>query len=221
MERTHASNQKQIYWEIGRRCNYDCAYCWPWIHNNTDPHKPLEDLMRATHLIEEKFIRGGKVNFIISGGEPTANKDFLDWLRYLNACGHHVSLHSNGSRKPEYYREIIHYGDLNLSVHFEFYNRDKFIKVVQAITEEKVKARNQGVGHLEIKMMMPPKDRDEALLLESLLKEIPEFTNYCTWAIVPIRGSLENKNATPGSASGQEIMEGYTEADFLLFGDRK
>jgi hypothetical protein len=104
MERTHASTQKQVYWEIGRRCNYDCSYCWPWIHNNTDPHKPLEDLMKATNLIEEKFIKGEAVNFIISGGEPTANKDFLDWLRYLNAMGHHVSLHSKGSRKPDYYK---------------------------------------------------------------------------------------------------------------------
>lgn len=221
MERTHASNQKQIYWEIGRRCNYDCAYCWPWIHNNTDPHKSLEELMRATHLIEEKFTKGEKVNFIISGGEPTANKDFLDWIRYLNACGHHVSLHSNGSRKPEYYREVIHYGDLNLSVHFEFYDREKFVKVVEAVTEEKVKNGNQGVGHLEIKMMMAPHDREEALTLESHLKSIPEFVNYCTWAIVPIRGSLENKNAKPGTASGQEIMIGYTKEDYLLFGDRK
>jgi organic radical activating enzyme len=221
MERTHASNQKQIYWEIGRRCNYDCGYCWPWIHNNTDPHKSLEELMKATHLIEEKFTKGESVNFIISGGEPTANKDFLDWLRYLNACGHHVSLHSNGSRKPDYYKEIIHYGDLNLSVHFEFYNREKFVKVVEAITKEKVDRHNRDVGHLEIKMMMAPHNRDEALLLEQQLRDIPEFTNYCTWAIVPIRGSLENKFAVPGSASGSDIMIGYTKEDYLLFGDRK
>ena len=127
VERTHASTQKQIYWEISRRCNYDCSYCWPWIHNNTDPHKSLEELMKATHNLEQHFTKGESVNFIISGGEPTANKHFLDWLRYLNAMGHHVSLHSNGSRLPDYYREIIHYGDLNLSVHFEFYDRAKFV----------------------------------------------------------------------------------------------
>lgn len=221
MERTHSSKQKQVYWEIGRRCNYDCAYCWPWIHNNTDPHKSLEELMRATHLIEKKFTKGESVNFIISGGEPTANKYFLDWLRYLNACGHHVSLHSNGSRTPDYYKEIIHYGDLNLSVHFEFYNRYKFLKVVEAVTKEKVYNQNQGVGHLEIKMMMAPHNREEVMILEEELKSIPEFVNYCTWAIVPIRGSLDNKNAKPGTTSGSEIMQGYTKEDYILFGDRK
>jgi organic radical activating enzyme len=221
MERTHASNQKQVYWEIGRRCNYDCAYCWPWIHNNTEAHKPLEALMKATQNIENNFTKGEQVNFIISGGEPTANKDFLDWLRYLNACGHHVSLHSNGSRKPDYYREVIHYGDLNVSAHFEFYNRKKFVEVIAAVTAEKVACNNAGVGHLEVKCMMAPHDREEALQLEAELKAIPNFTEYCTWAIVPIRGGLENKNAKPGHASGEQIMVGYSIEDFKLFGDRK
>ena len=221
MERTHASNQKQVYWEIGRRCNYDCGYCWPWIHNNTDRHKTLEELMSATHKLEEKFIKGASVNFIISGGEPTVNKHFLDWMRYLNSRNHHVSLHSNGSRLPEYYRELIHYGNLNLSVHFEFYDRTKFVKVVRAITEEKVANNNHDVGHLEVKFMMPPHCREEAMLLEQELKEIPNFVNYCTWAIVPIRGSMENKNSKPNQSSGSEIMEGYTKEDYILFGDRK
>lgn len=219
MERTHASNQKQVYWEIGRRCNYDCSYCWPWIHNNTDPHKSLAELMRATRLIEEKFIKDGKVNFIISGGEPTANKDFLDWLRYLNSCGHHVSLHSNGSRKPDYYEEIIEYGDLNLSVHFEFYDRARFVKVVEAVAAKKAKLNNYRVGHLEVKFMMAPHNRDEAKALAEELKALPHFKDYCTWAFVPIRGSLKNKVALPGEASGSEIMAGYTEEDFKLFGD--
>lgn len=221
MERTHASTQKQIYWEIGRRCNYDCSYCWPWIHNNTDPHKPLEDLMKATHLIEQKFTKGESVNFIISGGEPTANKDFLDWLRYLNACGHHVSLHSNGSRKPDYYQEVIHYGDLNISVHFEFYDRARLVKVIEAVAKEKADNNNHGVGHLEVKFMMAPHNVQETLSLEEELKALPHFKEYCTWAIVPIRGGLDNKTSTPDSGSGSEVMEGYAKEDYILFGDRK
>lgn len=220
MERTHASNQKQVYWEISRRCNYDCSYCWSWIHNNTDPHRSLEELMKATHLLEDKFIKGESVNFIISGGEPTANPAFLDWLRYLNSFDHHISLHSNGSRKPEYYAELIQYGDLNLSVHFEFYNREKFIKVVEAVAREKGTATKR-LGHLEVKFMMAPHNHNEALSLEEDLKAIPYFKDYCTWAFVPIRGGLNNKNIPKGSGLGSdEVMPGYTEADFKLFGDR-
>jgi hypothetical protein len=133
--------------------------------------------------------------------------------------GHHVSLHSNGSRLPEYYREIIHYGDLNLSVHFEFYDRAKFVKVVAAIADEKATAG--GNGHLEIKFMMAPHNREETLSLEEELKALPYFTDYCTWAVVPIRGGLDNKTSSPNSGSGSEVMEGYTKEDYILFGNRK
>jgi len=218
MERTHFSSKKQIYWEISRRCNYDCSYCWPWIHNNTDKHKDLELLMKATTLLEQKFTKGEQVNFIISGGEPTANPAFLDWLRYLSVCGHHISLHSNGSRKPEYYQEIIKYGDLNLSVHFEFYNREKFIKVVEAVVLEK---RKNDIGHLEIKFMMAPHNHNEAISLEEDLKLIPHFKDYCTWAFVPIRGNLNNKNIKIEDwhkNNSDEVMSGYSDEQQKLFG---
>ena len=220
MERTHASTQKQVYWEISRRCNFDCSYCWSWIHNKTDQHKSLEDLIKATNFIHEKFTKDASVNFIISGGEPTANPAFLDWLRYLHSYNHHISLHSNGSRKPEYYQEIIHYGDLNLSVHFEFYNRERFVKVVEAVAREKATSQSK-TGHLEVKFMMAPHNHNEAISLEDDLKSLPYFKDWCTWAYVPIRGGLNNKNIPKGSGLGSdEVMPGYTEADYKLFGNR-
>lgn len=211
LERTHASHQKQVYWEIGRRCNYDCSYCWPWIHNKTDRHKTLEELLTATEKIITKFAKGAQVNFIISGGEPSLNPDFLDWVRYISVMGHHLSMHSNGSRLPAYYTELIHYGDLNLSAHFEFLNVEKFLDVVAAVTGEKVKCLNQGVGHLEVKLMMTPGKRAAALELQRGLLEIPNFKDYCTWAFVPIRDGK----------MGDEIKEGYLPEDFELFGNGK
>lgn len=209
MERTHSASEKQIYWEIGRRCNYDCSYCWPFIHNNHEAHKSLEALLSASEKILHKFARGQKVNFIISGGEPTLNPAFLDWVRYISALGHTLSMHSNGSRLPDYYRELIHYGNLNISVHFEFYKKERMLKVIEAITDEKVKNKNQGVGHLEIKFMMAPGRRQEALELQKAILEIPNFKEYCTSAFVPIR---DGKN-------GDRIMEGYQPEDFELFGE--
>jgi organic radical activating enzyme len=210
LERTHASNVKQIYWEIGRRCNFDCSYCWPWIHNNHERHKSLDELITATKKIQEKFIGDSSCNWIISGGEPTANSAFLDWCRYINAAGYHLSMHSNGSRKPDYYQELIRYGDLNLSAHYEFWDSAKFLEVVAAVTAAKVSVGNLGVGHLEVKLMMKPGTSSETLAFEQRLKAIPEFVNYCTWAIVPIRDGKR----------GDQIMEGYSNSDFELFGDR-
>lgn len=210
LERTHA-NYKQVYWEIGRRCNYDCTYCWPWIHNNHERHKTLDELITATMKIQKQFIGDeNRCNFIISGGEPTVNPAFLDWCRYINSFGYHLSMHSNGSRKPDYYQELIRYGDLNLSAHYQYLDQDKFLAVVEAVVKTKIMAMNQGVGHLEVKLMMLPGSTKMTLDLEEKLKSIPGFTSYCTWSIVPIRDGK----------MGDQIMSGYSNYDFSLFGIR-
>ena len=85
----------------------------------------------------------------------------------------------------------------------------------------KEKFEHGGLGHLEVKFMMAPHNREETLSLEEELKALPHFIDYCTWAIVPIRGGLDNKNSLPDQGSGSEVMEGYTKEDYILFGDRK
>lgn len=220
MERTHASDRKQVYWELGRRCNYDCSYCWPWIHNNTDKHKSFSELMDAMSTLEDSFLKGTPANFIISGGEPTTNSAFLDLLRFLHTSGHHISLHSNGSRKSDYYEEVLKYGDLNLSVHFEFYDRSKFVDLVKALALAKGTSSTQ-LGHLEVKMMSTPNKVQESKDLASELQKLPFFKDTCTWAYVPIRGGLDNNRAAKDSTSGSEVMIGYTKADLKLFGAGK
>ncbi len=211
MERTHSSNLKQVYWELGRWCNYDCSYCWPFIHNKTDPHKSLDQLIRGTLLLDEKFARGANCHFIISGGEPTMNPALMDWVKFMSSLGHHVSMHSNGSRLPGYYKELIHYTHLNLSLHFEFYKQDRFLAVIAEVLAEKVRVKNKNIGHLEIKIMMSPGRTQEALDVEKMIFALPNFANYCTLAIVPIRDG----------SRGDLIKEGYVDDDFKLFGDRQ
>ncbi len=210
LERVDEPEIKQVYWEMGRRCNYDCSYCWPAIHNKTDPHKSLQELIGATILIEENFCRGVQTHFVISGGEPTINIALMDWVKFIYSLGHKISMHSNGSRNPEYYKELIHYTNLNLSIHFEFVNKERVLKVIDQVTQEKIRVKNKNVGHLEVKLMMPPGFAEEALEFENEVSKISGFKDYCTKAIVPIRdGTL-----------GDQIKLGYKESDFKLFGDR-
>jgi organic radical activating enzyme len=219
MERVYHTHVKQVHWEIGRRCNYDCSYCWPNIHNNYERHKSLAELLSATEKIQSQFIGDSGCNFIITGGEPTANSAFLDWCRYLNAFDYHLSMHSNGSRKPDYYQELIKYGDLNLSAHYEGWDRDKFLKVVKGIVDTKIEGQNNfKTGHLEVKIMMKPETTEYTLEFEQMLKDIPGFTNYCTWAIVPIKDN--NFKIEDGPQVDGVLLKGYTKIDFELFGDR-
>jgi organic radical activating enzyme len=219
MERVYGTHLKQVHWEIGRRCNYNCSYCWPHIHNNYESHKGLDELITATDKIQEQFIGDSGCNFIITGGEPTANPAFLDWCRYLNVLGYNLSMHSNGSRKPDYYQELIKYGDLNLSVHYEGWDREKFLDVVRGIVEVKVESDGKyKTGHLEVKIMMKPKTTEYTLEFENMLKQIPRFTDYCTWAIVPIKDN--DYVVELGPSHDGRFLKGYSKIDFKLFGDR-
>ena len=86
-------------------CNFDCPYC----------HNP--DLVRRTLLcpclIEEKKIfdflksrRGLLDGVVISGGEPTLQRDLLGFCARIKEMGYAVKLDTNGSR-PETIKRLI------------------------------------------------------------------------------------------------------------------
>lgn len=218
MERVWGPNAKQVHWELGRRCNYNCSYCWPDIHNNYESHKDLDTLISTTQRIQSQFIKGSKCNFVITGGEPTTNNSLLDWLLYLNSFRYHISLHSNGSRTADYYAKLIRMADVNLSVHFESYDREKFIKVVKTITKIKKEEDNQGVGHLEVKIMMAPENLEETKSLEKEILAIDGFKGYCMLSISSIKDN--EKKYPDGQPMDGFLLEGYTEEHFKMFGDR-
>lgn len=219
VERTFSPKNKQIFWEIGRRCNYDCSYCHPYVHNNFENHKTFEQLKFATEKLEQ-FSKGEKINFAISGGEPTLNPDFLPWVKYLKKMGHKVSTHSNGSRGPEYYAELIRFSDINISVHFEFYDRKKMTEVLTALAREIYlrKTSLQNVGHVEVMLMMLPGKTEEILSFEKELWQIPLFKDHCTLTIMPIRGheSIDDKS----NRKGDVLLPEYDQKDLSISGNR-
>ncbi len=216
-ERTFNARKKSVLWEIGRRCNFDCSYCHPFVHNNFEEHKTLEKLLFATKRLEESFARGEKMNFSISGGEPTINPDFLDWVKYLYQQGHKVSTHSNGTRQPDYYCELIKYSDLNISVHFEFYQPSKLLEVLTALAREIHIVRGEGnfAGHLEVMLMMMPGKKNEVQNFAKEIWEIANFSDYCTLTFMPIRGheSIDTDHI------GDVLLSDYQDEELDHFGN--
>lgn len=123
-----------ISWRMELFCNYDCMYC------------PTSGPMTA-HSLEKKFftLNNIKDNWIklynktkhknlpydisITGGEPTANKNFLPFIKWLreNYDVKTITVTSNGSAGLEYYRKLCHYiENLSFSTHSEFFDEEKF-----------------------------------------------------------------------------------------------
>lgn len=84
-------------------CNYRCSYC----HNaglipfegdeNVEPEHVLRILEKRKVVLE---------GVVITGGEPTLQKDLLPFIRLLKTLGYEVKLDTNGS-KPEVLDELI------------------------------------------------------------------------------------------------------------------
>ena len=88
-------------------CNFRCPYC----HN---PELVKPSLFGKTIIEEEIFSflekRKGKLDAVeITGGEPTLQKDLVDFIRRIKEMGYLVKLDTNGSN-PEMLEIIINHG---------------------------------------------------------------------------------------------------------------
>jgi MoaA/NifB/PqqE/SkfB family radical SAM enzyme len=137
IERLNTS-EVSIDWFIGKRCNFDCSYCSPDIHDNNSPHQDLSDLKTTALRFIERF-GAENLQIGITGGEPTVNKGLIEFCKFLHE--QHVkivSVTTNGSRTAEYYIELSNYvGTLTFSQHFEFINNDEFLEKVKTVNDQK------------------------------------------------------------------------------------
>lgn len=82
-------NVFQVTWDLGRRCNYDCSYCPEHRHDNSSPHASLENLKKNSDFVlkyinlymKYRSYKHASINF--TGGEPTVNPNFIEFLQYL------------------------------------------------------------------------------------------------------------------------------------------
>lgn len=136
-----------INWQLEIRCNYDCMYCSPrWHDNHSRPHS-LETMQQAWQNIFAKTQHLDipyKIAF--TGGELTANKNFLPFLRWLKQHYHQhlfaLLLTTNGSATYKYYCKMFELVDnITFSVHSEHINEQKFfdmvIKLKQTVSDSK------------------------------------------------------------------------------------
>jgi len=166
---TYFKVEKQILWDIGRRCNFACSYCWPGSHNNTDRHIDWETILSVSNRIINEWSEGKQIHWYFGGGEPTIHPRFVDWMKWLQDHGQWTLVTTNGSRPAKYWKELSPYlNGINLSVHFEYINEDKLMDNIREINESF--AKNITNRWLEIKLMSTPISIDRAIALRSRIR---------------------------------------------------
>lgn len=192
--RTNYHMPKQVLWDISRRCNYDCSYCWPEVHNTTDEHKSLAVLQSAADHIIDNWASGEEVRWYFGGGEPTLNPDFEPFIEHLSSRGQWVMLVTNGSQGPSYWaKNADHYNTLIFSAHFEFMKPELFAKNYQRVVEVML-AGSKKLNDFIVKLMTKPGQLQHSIDFVDQLKEQinfdqlpPQIKSRLKFDMVPLR----------------------------------
>jgi molybdenum cofactor biosynthesis enzyme MoaA len=142
-----------LTWMLGSRCNYDCMYCPTELHDSISRPHDLAAMQQVWRNIYEKTQHKDlpyKISF--TGGEVTANKNFLPlvkWLRDTYADIAMILLTTNGSASQRYYLDLSQYVEnISFSTHSEFMNEQRFFDTVIAV--DHVMIRPQKSVHVNI-----------------------------------------------------------------------
>lgn len=168
--------EKQILWDLGRRCNYDCSYCWPSVHNNRESWKDTNTIINTIDLLVKHWGESKQIRWNFGGGEPTMHPDFLEILQKLNDTRQWVLVTTNGSRSSKFWKQAAPLiNTVNMSAHFESMdkipgNAERFIDNCKIIMEHH--DEHDDDHWIEIKLMTPPGKLDRALEFKEQIQNL-------------------------------------------------
>ena len=109
----------KIEWNLGKRCNLDCAYCPEYIHDNHSPHTDI-DVLKQTVAVLNALDK--PVRLSLTGGEPSVHPQIEELLETINAADNIVwlSMTTNATRTGKWYVDQSKYIDQYVfSLHYE------------------------------------------------------------------------------------------------------
>ena len=93
-------NSIHVEWNIGKRCNLDCAYCPAEIHDNFSPHTDLDVMVNTIYQLEKI---NKPIRLSLTGGEPTVHPKIEKIIECANARLQWLSVTTNALRPAEWY----------------------------------------------------------------------------------------------------------------------
>jgi len=126
-----------VSWLLGRFCNYNCSYCWPYARSDTKDHRPTQLCLDTMDEIKRQARERdfNSFHFSFSGGEPTLHPGYLDILSH----------YSNDLPNVNY--QSVHM-TTNLSPGMRWF--DKYLEATKNLHRVSITAswhREQGIKH--------------------------------------------------------------------------
>jgi len=161
-----------LTWMLGSRCNYDCMYCPSDLHDSTSGFHSLETLKSAWDNIHAaSSYLGLKYKISFTGGEVTANKNFLplvQWLRKNFLDVQRIDITTNGSASVNYYKRLSAVVEsISFSTHSEFFNEAEFFIKVSEIDQLMIRPKKS----VHVNVMNEYWNQDRIVLYKQWLEE--------------------------------------------------
>ena len=96
-------NVFNISWILGRFCNYNCSYCWPYARSDKLDYQDHSVYLNAINNIKQQARANGfnAFHWSFSGGEPTAYKQLNDLIKHLDETeSTYQSIHMTTNLSP-------------------------------------------------------------------------------------------------------------------------
>jgi organic radical activating enzyme len=151
-------------WILGRFCNYNCSYCWPYARGDKVDHQPLEVYKITVDEIKRQARVNGfnQFHWSFSGGEPTAYKQLNDLVKHLDELeSSYQSIHMTTNLSPgsKWWNTwcantaLLQRRSITASFHDEFAREQEFGDKCLQLMHERV--------HVTINQVMVPEKFDE------------------------------------------------------------
>jgi organic radical activating enzyme len=126
-----------ISWILGRFCNYNCSYCWPYARSDKLDYQTLEVYKNTIDEIKRQARLNGFTEFhwSFSGGEPTAYKQLPELVKHLDELeSTYQSIHMTTNLSPgsKWWNtwckntELLQRRSITASFHDEFAKEQEF-----------------------------------------------------------------------------------------------
>lgn len=112
-----------VMWFLGKRCNYDCSYCSPHVHDAVSPfvdQSAAEAFCQGMHSYCQQ--NGKKTKWSFTGGEPFIDPGFLPLVENIKKLSstEQLNVTTNGSLPLKIYQQASRWVDgITISLHLE------------------------------------------------------------------------------------------------------
>ena len=112
-----------VLWNLTKRCNYDCSYCSPHVHDAVSPFvNTLGALKFAQAFQTQTLERNQRIKWAFTGGEPFLDPSFFDIVQSIIQFDNveQINATTNGTMPLQVYEKFVPYlAGITFSLHLE------------------------------------------------------------------------------------------------------